>query len=364
MAALGVDATTSELRQELYRHESAFAATVHRTADAIYEGETERAIRERAIRWKINAVPTMHTAVFQLEPLAGLADAWGLTAQMERFLTTGPGKDLFGASQPLAVEASRELLTEVRALAVSVVGAERIRAVEPEFRAWLDENPITDVTFSRRSTAIDAASVTAREWGSGTLQSVGQIEDLLRDLSERLRIYGAELPELARAQAELLVLTADRDVLQPVWTNVDSIDRSVASAERTARNIDAFLASSPELIAAEREAVVEALQGELEATLVDIDRQRLQTLGTLSQERVAVFDELDTLRAAVLQDLETARDGATSDLEGLAERQARVLVHEAHGLVDMLFWRALILIAVGLVGLAIVLRVTRPTTTA
>ena len=42
-----------------------------------------------ALRWKINSIPAMQTATFQLDPLAALADAWGLTAQMEQILLRG-----------------------------------------------------------------------------------------------------------------------------------------------------------------------------------------------------------------------------------------------------------------------------------
>ena len=98
MEAIGVDTTTAELRQRIYRYESVFAATIHRAADEISANTSDRDIREMSIRWKINAVPTIQAAVFRLDPLAGLADAWGLTAQMENFFTSGNGKELFGSS--------------------------------------------------------------------------------------------------------------------------------------------------------------------------------------------------------------------------------------------------------------------------
>ena len=118
--------------------------------------ETDPSIREAAVRWKINSIPAMQAAVFQLDPLAALADAWGLCAQMERFFATGAGKDLFGDSQRIAVQDSLTLSEEAAALARSVVGVDGVKDVRPKLEAWLDENPIHDLSFWRRSVGADA----------------------------------------------------------------------------------------------------------------------------------------------------------------------------------------------------------------
>ncbi len=359
MAAVGVDITTAELRLVLYRYQGVFAAKIHQAADKIFANESDRDVREMSIRWKINAVPTMQSAVFQLDPLAGLADAWGLTAQMENFFTTGNGKELFGDSQAIAIETSRALRVEIRALAHSIVGDAKLREVELDFSTWLDENPILDIAFGRRSTSIDAASVTAARWGSGAMQSVGQIEDLVRDLSDRLSIYVAQVPELARSHAELLMIEADRYMLAPVWEDVASLERSAASAEQRIQSIGAFIESSPDLIASERIAIVEALQRELEIALVDVDRQRLETLVSISAEREAIMNDIDSLRSDIMDDLRAVTAVTTTEVEEMVDRKALAIVAESESLVDMMFWRALILIAIGLAGLAIVLRSTR-----
>ena len=85
---------------------------------------------------------------------------------------------------------------------------------------------------------------------------------------------------------------------------------------------------------------------------------------SLSSERKAVFAGIETLRAEFLGDVERARVAATMDVEEVVQRQARAFVVEAESLIDMMFWRALILLGIGLVGLAIILRVSRPPTPA
>lgn len=365
MESVGLDLTTLELRRRVYQYESNFASAVHQAADEIFASNDNRDVREMTIRWKINSVPQMQAAVFQADPLAALADAWGLTAQMDNFFTTGNGKELFGDSQSIAVDTSQELRAEIRTLARHVVGPERISEVEPELREWLADNPIIDISLARRSTDIDAASITAAAWGGGgALQSVGQLEDLVRDLSDRMTIYATQLPELSRSQAELLTLKADRYMLDPVWKNVDGIEGSAQSLDAEVRKVREFLDATPNLIASERDAIVAAFTRELEAALLDVDRQRVATLDAISGEREAVFDDVNSLHAAVVSDFDQARATVTTDVEVIVERQAQAFVVEAEGLIDLVFWRILILLAIGLVGLALVLRWARPRATA
>ena len=99
MEAVGVADTTAELRLKVYNYESVFATRIQSAADDIFQQSSEQPARENAIRWKLNVVPVIQTAVFQLDPLAGLADAWGLTEQMYIFFSEGNGKELFWRGQ-------------------------------------------------------------------------------------------------------------------------------------------------------------------------------------------------------------------------------------------------------------------------
>ena len=361
MEAIGVEMTAAELRLDLYRYENLFASTVQTTANDIYDETEDVAIRETAIRWKINAIPDIQAAVFRLDPLSGLADAFGFTAPMEQFFAEGAGKGLFGEQQHIAVNASRFLMSEVRALAVRVVGQERLNEVGPRYAAWVQKYPIQNISFGRRSVTGDAASITAANWGSGGLESVGRIEDLVRDLSDRLTIYGHQLPELARWHSELLVMEVDENLIMPLWENVESLDATAQSLDAEIKGIRAFVDATPDLISDERALILATVQKDLETALVDVDRQRLETVAALSQERAAIMSDVDALRAVLVGDVERARVAATSELEALVDRQVQLIADETDGLVDRIFWRALIVVVIGLLGLALVLRFARRT---
>ena len=270
MEAMGVEMTAAELRLDLYRYESLVASTIKTAANDITDETEDVAIRETAIRWKINAIPDIQAAVFRLDPLSGLADAFGFTAQMEQFFVEGAGKDLFGEQQHLAINASRFLMSEVRALVVRVVGQERLNEVEPKFGAWVQKYPIQNISFGRRSVTGNAGSITAANWGSGGLESVGRIEDLVRDLSDRLTIYGQQLPELARWHSELILMGVDQNLITPLWKNVESLDGTAQSLEAEIKAIRAFVDATPDLISEERALILAAVQTDLETALVPI----------------------------------------------------------------------------------------------
>ena len=119
-SAPGVHVEPAELRVRVYAYESFFAATVQSSANEILSREKEFEIKRAALLWKINVIPAMQKAVFKADPLAALGDAWVLTLQMARYLDEGPGKDLFGESQSIAVEAAHKLESEVESVALAV----------------------------------------------------------------------------------------------------------------------------------------------------------------------------------------------------------------------------------------------------
>ena len=360
MEALGIDATTSELRLEVYRFESYFAAAVQTGAEEILTAEIDPNIRMNALRWKINATPAIQSAMFQLDPVAAIADAWGLCLQMEAFFTDGAGRDLFGTSQPVAVEISQRLLAEARALALATVGEARIAEVEPRLATWVQENPLPDLTFGRRAYLADVSNITASAWGTGGLRTVAQIEELVRDLTDRLTLYSEQLPELARWHTELVVLSVDEDLVKPRWSTVENMDRSLSTLRDELAALRSFVDGVPELVSGERALILDVVEKEIDAALLDIDRQRAMTLLAITEERQAILGEAERLRAQVTRDVERIRIDATTDIQSGVDRQVERLMAETDSLITKIFWRALVLIAVTLVGLALVLRLARP----
>jgi hypothetical protein len=259
---------------------------------------------------------------------------------MAHFFETGPGRELFGASQDRAVEACRRLERELFALAVSIGNRDAATRVRDEIEQWARENPLEEPTFVRRSIAKAGAAETAAGLGTTGLASVGSIDETVRDISDRLTLYVEKLPDLLRWHAELMAVQMQTDFGEDVVADVASMERSIAE-------LNAFVQGSPGLIGAEREAVLSALEKELAVAIGALDQQRTATLETLGGERELVLSRLDDeLERAigVLQEERATVLAALDEASSDAVERSRLA---ARDVVDHAFWRAVQLLLLG-----------------
>jgi hypothetical protein len=208
MQEMGVSETTAAVRLYLHEYLRFYTDELETMTDRILVAEKDLAIREAVLRLRVHAVPSMQAVVFQRAPLAALLDAWALTAAIRRFLEVGNGREAFGGSQAIAVATFRGLEDEVAGLMDRIVGPERRRAVTAEFEPWFREHSIEDFTLGLSPKDFDATERTASLLGSGGLQSVANLDETARDLSDRLTIYAELTPGEARRQGELLLVEA------------------------------------------------------------------------------------------------------------------------------------------------------------
>lgn len=344
-SAPAVQVEPEELRVRVYAYEGHFAAAVQSGADEILTKERDYDVRQAALRWKINAVPAIQKAAFQADPLAALGDAWTLAIQMARYFDGGAGKELFGESQAVAVEAARSLESEAYELAVSIGGSSAASEIKRDFEHWAEGHPIVDINFGRRSVMTEASAITARSLRVGGMSAVGQMDRTLRDIADRLTVYTDQLPKQARWHAELVIAQAYREFGEKLVHDIDSIDDS-------AKSLDTFFnEKTPELISSEREAAVQEIRRELDELF---DQERVVLLEALATEREVIFEELDQQIQVALAALRQERIETTADLDALATRTLEQSSREARALTDHFFQRALQLLVVALVGVLVI----------
>ena len=162
-----VDVTSMEVRIHAYGYAERFSARVETAADEILAVTEDADVARNALLWKMNALPAMHLAVFQPDPLIGFLDAWTLTVQMGDFFTTGAGRDAFGPLQSIAVEASEALERAVGEVIASVTVSGDAPWGERTVRAWADSHPITSMEFLRETTASEFADVLGQDQAGG-----------------------------------------------------------------------------------------------------------------------------------------------------------------------------------------------------
>jgi hypothetical protein len=371
MTQLGVQQTAAESKVHLYEYLRWFGAEIVAAADDVRITEKDPVVQESALRLKANAVSSMQVAVFQRDPLAALADAWALTAAMVRFFADGNGKDLFGGSQSRVLEALHGLEVEVEELAQGIVGKERVDAVRPEIQRFVRDNPIRDLSFGRRSAGLRASAVTAAAWGTSVTSAVAQIDETAREVSDRVTIYAEQLPQIARWQAEILLLQSQREVLTKPFANIDHIDGSLGGIDRELVTIDqdigavaGFTNGAPALIAAERTLMLEALTHERTSLLTEVDRQRVATLATLTAEREAILAAIADLRRASFADFGTQTERGLDRMDKLSTATVQDVGRVSQDTIDYLFWRALELLLVGCAAFTVLTLTLRRTTRA
>lgn len=295
-----------------------FILTVEKAADAIMNETRDPEIKRRAILWKINATSAILAAQDHPAPLSALADTYVLCIQMRDFFQDGRGGQLFGAQQPVAIAASRQLVMDMEGLR-RPPQSEMNQRLDERLLAWAHSHPLDDLAFVRFSGAGEIDAILLKLEGTGILDSVQNLETELYTMHTNLARYVAQVPRQARWQAELLALEAveqDRTgVLARAGREFDhqrelvvaELDRQrsnvLAGLHQESANLSAFLTQERAAILGEgRQAMTEALERidaltrrrEQEA-VASLDQQRRETLDALRQERTATLAEIERI---------------------------------------------------------------------
>lgn len=292
-------------------------------------------VRKAALLWKLRAIPLVHEAALQPDPLLAAGDLWALSLQMEAFFSDGAGRDVFGPHQPIAVATCEEVAVRGESVVQAAVGGADVGAARGFVERFARENPILTRSLRRESLSLAFADVLFADSRSA-FATVGDMEQTARDIDYRLGFMSDSVLKQARWTAELALLDA---------IGSGEVREAVAGLEESIETLRRLADRLPAVIELERNALFGALAGEREATLTKIDAQRVDTLMTLARERQAVFDGIDEQREAILSLLRSEREAVLADVEGVVDRS---LVSA----VDHAIWR---LLQIGLAAALVVL---------
>jgi hypothetical protein len=306
-----VTANANQVRLRMRSLVGPMCGEIERTADQIAAGASDPAVRKAALRWKIDAVPTLSAALFQPEPQTAVLDTWVLFNQMADFFETGLGREQLGDSAPIAVETCRRLEQEISDVFAAMTASGDVTRVRAFAKSWAGAHPIRYSIPSREVAIGRALERDVREsWSTG--EAVAEITTSVDDLNRKLDVYSDHLFRQVRWEAELLsgdLKMADVPALA---------DRGVRSAETIAMAFDRLAPSfdrlvavaegTPALIAAERKAAFEVLGSDLTRTMAFLQQERIETLRQITAERIAAIDGLGQAvsveRKALGQDIE------------------------------------------------------------
>ena len=284
---------------------------IERAADEIAAGTAEPAVRRAAIRWKIDAVPTLSAALFQPEPLTAVLDTWVFFNQMAGFFESGPGRKQLGDSAPVAVESCRRLEQEMADVFAVMTASGDVSRVRAFAKSWAADHPIRHAIPDREVALGRALEREVPEsWSTG--EAVAEITTSIDDLNRKLDVYSDHLFRQARWEAELI--GGDLGLAEmPARTEraVLSMERAVADLDRLAPSFERAVVvaeGSPAVIASERKAAFDDLGKELTRTIAFLQQERIAALKQVTEERIAAIGGLSEFvsdeRKAFDQDIE------------------------------------------------------------
>lgn len=334
-----IDITSVQLRGQLYDFTSRYATVVERAADRIIEASDDPDVRQSALVWKVEAIPQAQQAAFKPDPLAGFFDTAVLCGQMLKFFTAGAGSNLFGDQQQIAIDSAEWLDRDIWRLAESLTLSGDLSSVRGEAAKFVAEHPIGNLYFLRDSVDPLLASLTkGRGGGAGAV--IGGINEAVDDLSKRLTIYAAHLPNEARWQAQLAAYEMVKQ--PPLKDSLETLESIAASHKVLADSVAAAL----DLVTAERGAALAELEALSERRIADINEQRVESIAVLQAERAIIVQALEAQMELALDRLSKERDETMDRLDRMVETTVQTSFDDAGDLADRLFIRGLILVAI------------------
>jgi hypothetical protein len=324
----GVNMSRTELSIRLNEFGKYFAGRVEEAADEIIKKSDDKKIKMNALEWKINVIPRALESLVIIDPLAAGIDITALCVQMEEFFTTGYGKDLFGDYQYIAIEASKEILSEMEKIGEDFSNRKDRLEIINKVKEWAKANPVKSLQFNRRST-FEVMAKTLGEQNYTLGESVGSIAEGIYDIRKQITAYTDYMPKSVKWQAQLTSYELLGD--STVEKSFGNFDRIVSATERITKVVE------------ETPSLIENVQ---QSSFEEINRQLAFTLSTLANERRILFDKMMDERMIVLKDLYQQRIETLERIDKLAEISINQSSLIATDLIDKIFLRLVILLAV------------------
>jgi hypothetical protein len=299
-----------------------FCGALAAAADQIITGTTNNATRRAALVWKIEAVPILRETLFHPNPYLALGDTWVFLMQMADYFQNGPGKRALDDSAPIATAACASLEKQLAEVAGSFTRSGDVTDVRAFLQKWAADHPIKH-SIAGRESVVGYFTKRSLQQTFSAPEAAGDFIVTADDLNRRIDIYGGQLLDQSRWQAELFAIDLASQyqaenamplagkAVQSVTVAAGAVERAIGPLERTA----AALETLPGVIAKERVAAQQDIQEEVSRVLQFEQQELKATLAQLTNEvtneRVATLLELH-------RNIAEERIAFTRDLERLS----------------------------------------------
>ena len=144
--------TSMQLKLRVYAAGSPVNAIIETAADSIRAKDSTPTVRERALLWKLSAIPAVEEASLDNDPTVAAVDLWAFAVQQRNYFASGDGRDAFGPVEHIAIAAADTIERDVRALIAGIRTANTIAPqTNAELEAWAAQHPIYGPAMHRES---------------------------------------------------------------------------------------------------------------------------------------------------------------------------------------------------------------------
>ncbi len=315
LAAVGDPAVTSmQLKLRVYATGRQVTASIETAADSILALASGSFVRDRALLWKLSAMPIVEEATLDNDPIVAAVDLWAFALQQRNYFHTGDGRDAFGPAQRIANVAADTIESDVRAL---IAGIRTTKTIPPTFSEALDEwvatHPISGTKMHR-------ASILAADWKALGVQSnslgsaLARMDQGLAQANERLGYLNEDLLDRVTWQAQLAASGA---------STVKHLDTLAGEVAIGVGRLGAFASTAPTTFAKERRELFEGIDEERTRVFESITAQRVAIAQDVRAGREVIFDDLRRERIAALDQADSITQRSIDRADAMARRLAR-----------------------------------------
>ena len=356
-AAKNVTSSAAELSARNQSLLGMYSAEIESAADKIMFETPSTEGRRQALAWKAEAIPILQNTMLKTDPVAAMVDTWAFVYQMKNYFQQPALKTQLGQLQPVAAETISRMDAQMEQLVRTAAPTANIAAMRKKIESWAAAHPIQRGLPGRESMDAELIDRVGKS-DLGAVASVRALEQGMGDLTARLDAYNVYVPKQARWQAELLLSDLAQD--PHIATAASNLGAISSAAAKASDSIDGM----PEFMKQARAAVLADVQGQRLAVQDFVDQQRALTLSALQQERIATLAALNGERLGATSDLRGERQvvlaalhneqvEAMNSIRGMSEATLKEVDNRGRVLIDHFFVRALELILLTLVLVAI-----------
>ncbi len=272
--SLGV--TSNALRAKNIDRAVRIGLLIEVACDSILDLSDDHEVEQNARQWRSYAIPGIRHALSFSDPATATLDGWAFAIQQKKYLTTGEGRLMFGPQQGIAIRAAAIIEELFAAGHPFEDGGEAFRV---RIQDWADSHLIKNDFFERESLIPSLKALNINQ-GESVGSSVGEIANDLRDVSNRLSLYTAQLPREIRWQGEYLL-----EELQ-VENRLDSLNALVSGMVEAVDQLTKTMNDGELIVDVHglrelREDILllkQQISTERELLMADVNRQRVETM--------------------------------------------------------------------------------------